>query len=124
MAVYTSVSSFEEAEETEFRRKVREVNSMKGGVIYTEDGDWTEEDLLEDIEDEARKILKDWVGKNEHRAIKDKRLLHSEFLAEEVNQSIVGSLIDYYNKCGSIDEFDSRIRPLIMETLNKLLITE
>lgn len=69
----------------------------------TIDGEWTEDELRDDIWDEAKKILhgdgktKGWIEKNQYRFISDKSVLHEEFLVNRVLDNIEYDAIELYN---------------------------
>ena len=95
--------NFEDKVENEFRVKVQEFAMYQGNTErYTLDKEWTEEELKEDVMDEALKILngangKDgWLAKTAGRAKRDKDLDYPEFLANRVIEEY--DLIEEYNK--------------------------
>lgn len=95
--------NFEQKAEDEFRAKVEEIAMYQGNIErYTIDREWTEEELKEDVMDEALKILKGtkdkegWLTKTTGRAKLDKDLDYPEFLANKVIDEY--DLIEEYNK--------------------------
>ena len=99
--IYTNMTSFEEAQEKEFRQAVETLGYYQGDTERTTiDGEWTETDLKEDVMDEAHKLLNTektgWLAKNKGRAVLNKDLLHAEFLCEEFCTEV--DLIEIYNK--------------------------
>lgn len=108
--IYTNMSSFEEAQEKEFRQAVETLGYYQGDTERTTiDGEWTETDLREDVLDEAHKLLNaektGWLAKNAGRAVLNKDLLHAEFLCEEFCTEV--DLIEIYNKQYDLHRNDS-----------------
>lgn len=123
MPIYTSLSAFEEAQEKEFRKKVKELNSYKNGIRYTNDGSWTEEDLYDDIEHEIDSLIKSWHKNNEYRALYNKELLHTEKMLEKVLEGLEGTLIDTYNKYSDLTTFEMNILNTVHRLLDSNLVT-
>lgn len=94
---------FEDKAENEFRAKVQEFAMYQGNAErYTLDKEWTEDELKEDVMDEALKLLNGtngsdgWLAKTKGRAKRDKDLDYPEFLANRVIDEY--DLIEEYNK--------------------------
>lgn len=124
MAIYTSENAFEEAQEKEFRRKVKELNSYKNGIRYTDDGGWTEEDLFDDLEGELIGILNAWKEKNKYRALVDSSLVYPQKLLEVALEQLDESLIDIYNRTGSIYSFEMTVLNKVHSILDNNLVTK
>ena len=137
--IYTSIESFEEAQEREFRAKVEEIAYYQGNIERTTiDGEWTESELKDDLWDEANKILngdksqKGWVEKHSGRAMRDNDLCKVEFLVEDICTRY--DLVEVYNRAYDmhrndkpmkfgIHYFDELARAEINKTLKANLLT-
>ena len=90
--IYASMSDFERAQENEFRSKVTQISNLgaKSEERLTLDREWTEQELKDDLLDEAEKILngkdnvKGWIEKHKYRVLRDETLIHSEFLVNKI----------------------------------------
>ena len=103
--VYTDMSDYERAAEEEFRNKVEELSYYQGEVERTTiDGEWTEEELKGDIWDEASKLVDDWIEKNKHRALKDDKLTHVEFIVNDICSRY--DIIEVYNRAYDLHRND------------------
>lgn len=101
--IYTNYEEYEAAKEEEFRRKCWEASALYGHTERTTlDGEWTEEELKETMLDEIAKVLhgdkehKGWLEINKHRAVKDKSLLHEEYIYTNICDRF--DIIEVYNK--------------------------
>lgn len=96
-------SNLDQKAENEFRLKVQEMCMYQGNIErYTLDREWTEEELKDDVMDEAIRLLKGttdkpgWVEKTKDRAKIDTDLDYPEFLANRVIDEY--DLVEEYNK--------------------------
>ena len=137
--IYTSISDFEEAQEKEFRLKCEEMAYYQGDrERYTIDGEWTEEELKDDIYSEAKKFLlgdkniKGWISVNSGRAMVDPDLIKVEYLVEDICNRY--DLIEVYNRAYDLHRndkpmkfgihyFDELVQNEIKKTLKNNLIT-
>lgn len=137
--IYNSISDFEEAQEKEFRLKCEEMAYYQGDKErYTIDGEWTEEELKDDIYSEAKKFLlgdkniKGWISVNPGRAMVDPDLTKVEYLVEDICNRY--DLIEVYNRAYDLHRndkpmkfgihyFDELVQNEIMKTLKNNLIT-
>lgn len=121
----STVMSFEEAQEMEFRRKVTELQRYKYMERRTDDAQWTERELRDDIIDELDKLLKVWVDKNKYRAQEAQEILFAEGLYEHV-MSLSDeweTVIDAYNLYRNIDVFEEEVISKAKEALKNNLVT-
>jgi len=135
MEFYNDMTDFEKAQEDELRAKIVEVNSLYGHVDRTTlDGEWTEEELKDDVWSEAKKILRDegWLEKHKHRTLKDSDLTHEEFIVEDICSRY--DLIEVYNRAYDkhrndkpmkfgIHYFDELARAEVLKVLKNNLVT-
>lgn len=137
--IYASREDYERAAEEEFRIKVEEIAYYQGNMERTTlDGEWTEDELKDDLWDEASKILngtgesKGWVDKHKDRAMINPDLCKVQYLVEDICTRY--DLIEVYNKVVDahrndekrlfwITYFDQIARAEIEKTLKKNLIT-
>ncbi len=134
--IYTDMNDFEEAQEKEFRDKVIEVNNIYCSTeVTTLDGEWTLEDLKDDVYSEAKKILtpdSKWVKEASSRALYNKELVLVQYMAEHISEQY--DLIEVYNKAYAkhvndvnrlfgIHYFDEEINKLIVKALKDNLVT-
>ena len=134
--IYTDMNDFEEAQEKEFRDKVIEVNNIYCSTeVTTLDGEWTLEDLKDDVYSEAKRILtpdSKWVKEASSRAMYDKELVLVQYMAEHISEQY--DLIEVYNKAYAkhvndtnrlfgIHYFDEEINKLIVKALKDNLVT-
>lgn len=135
--IYTSMSDFERAQENEFRSKVTQISNLgiKPEERLTLDREWTEQELKDDLLDEAEKILKGekgWIEKHKYRVLRDETLIHSEFLVNKILEET--DLIELYNKAYDkhrndkprkfgIVYYDEELHKIITKTLNNNLLT-
>ena len=133
--IYESEEDYQKAFEEEFRAKCEMVNTYYGSRERTTlDGEWTHEDLKDDLWSEAKKILRDegWLKKHEGRAFKDRDLLHEEFIVEDICGRY--DLIEVYNRAYDkhhndehrkfgIHYFDEVARAEILKVLKNNLVT-
>lgn len=101
--IYTDTSAFEKAQEEEFRNKVEEIAYYQGDVERTTiDGEWTEEELKDDVWNEAHKLLNGTNGEKgltelySGRALINKELIKVDYLVEYICNKY--DLIEIYNK--------------------------
>lgn len=104
----------------------------------TLDREWTEQELRDDVWDEANKILnghdgkKGWLDRNKDRAFHDKDLVKVEYLVENILTEI--DVIELYNKevdkhrndtdkLFGIAYFDKAIQSKIERTLKQNLVS-
>ena len=138
--IYTSMSDFERAQENEFRSKVTQISNLgvKPEERLTLDREWTEQELKEDLLDEAEKLLngkdkiKGWIEKHKYRVLKDETLIHSEFLVNKIMEE--NDLIEIYNKAYDkhrndkprkfgIVYYDEELNKIMTKILNDNLLT-
>lgn len=134
--IYTDMNDFEEAQEKEFRDKVIEVNNIYCSTeVTTLDGEWTLEDLKDDVYSEAKKVLtpdSKWVKEASSRAMYNKELVLVQYMAEHISEQY--DLIEVYNKAYAkhvndtnrlfgIHYFDEEINKLIVKALKDNLVT-
>lgn len=112
---------------------IEEIGYYTPKVKVTLDGEWTAEELVEEVHDLAFEILPGWLEKNKYRAVKNKDLLHDEFLRNEVLDNI--DVIDIYNEAVSkhrndkeklfgIVYFDEAITKMLLNVLDDNLFTK
>lgn len=136
------LSALEQKIENDIRKQISDYSYMgKTKERTTLDGEWTEEELEADLEDEAMAILngdkhkgtKGWIEEHKFRAVKDKDLLYSEYLANmirEENDLIVLYNTEYdkhrndTNRKFGIHYFDEAIRKKMKDILKDNLITK
>lgn len=90
--------------EERFRYVVNSLSAYENTERTTLDKEWTEQELLDEIRDEAIKILegdsedKGWIEKNKakYKALYDKDLIKPEYLAEKIIDE--HDCIELYNK--------------------------
>lgn len=121
--------------EKEFREKVEEIAYYQGDAErVTLDGEWTEDELKGDVEDEAYKILegdKGWVESHKFCALRNKDLTHVEFLVNTFCDE--NDLIALYNS--AVDEhrndsetmfgihyFDQKVHSKLLKMLSENLL--
>lgn len=96
----------------------------------TLDGEWTDEELSSNIDDECFKLVPEYKKKYENRAVYDENLFLPPYVAEKIkNES--GDLIEIYNKCADahrnekmfgIHWFDKWIEEQVRHIMNKNLV--
>ena len=134
--IYESQEDYDKAFEEEFRRKVEEVECYYGSRERTTiDGEWTFDELKDDLWSEAKKILegdKGWIETHKFRAFKDPDLIKLEYLVEDICNRY--DLIEVYNKAYDkhrndkpmkfgIHYFDELAVAEVLKTLNNNLLT-
>ena len=96
----------------------------------TLDGEWTEEELADDIYDECSKLVRVYKTKYRNCAVYDNNLYKPQYLAEKI-KSESDDLIEIYNKCADkhrnenafgIHWFDEWIHEQIKRILNANLV--
>lgn len=108
---YTSLEDFEKSQEEEFKNKVIEIGYYTGNRHRTTlDGEWTEEELKEDIYDEAVRILKEdkVVENSKYKALYDRDLLLPEYIVENICDRF--DLIEVYNKAYDMHRNDKPMK--------------
>jgi hypothetical protein len=130
--IYESEEDYNRAFEKDFEEKLEMLSAYQGEQTReTLDCEWTEGDLIEEVQDLAFKILgngkgKGWLEEHKYCAVKDKDLLHDEFVSNRICDE--NDLIEIYNtacdkhrndenKLFGIHYFDDEIKLKI----NKLL---
>jgi hypothetical protein len=96
----------------------------------TLDGEWTEDELMDDVDDECAKLVIVYNKRLEGRALYDQTLLIPRVLAEKVRCN--NDLIEVYNKCADahrdenrfgIHWFDDWVRSEVKKIMNANLVT-
>lgn len=136
--IYESYEELEEAREKEFRDKVEEIAYYQGEQERTTlDGEWTESELKDDLYDIALEILngkkgeKGWIEEHKYSAIKDKDLLHPEFIVNDIVDRL--DIVQVYNiaydqhrndkpRLFGIHYYDQLARNEIKQMLNNNLV--
>lgn len=126
--------------EKEFREKVEEVAYYQGDKErVTLDGEWTEEELRGDVEDEVSKLLngtnvtKGWIENHKFCVLKNPDLTHVEFLVNAFCDE--NDLIEVYNtavdehrndseKLFGIHYFDQKVRAKLVKMLSENLAAQ
>lgn len=137
--IYESQEDYDKAFEEEFKIKCQEIAYYQGDIERTTlDGEWTEDELKDDLWSEARKYLygendtKGWLETHKNRAMRDPDLCKIEYLVEDISTRY--DLIEVYNKVVDMhrnDEhrlfgiayFDKIAREEIIKTLKDNLVT-
>lgn len=140
MNLYEGMSDIEIKAEEEFKAKIVEVQSYyRHRERTTIDGEWTYDELKEDLWGEAHKYLHGdgnktgWLAHCLGRALKDPLLLKEEYLVEDICDRY--DLIEVYNKAYDmhrndkpmmfgIHYFDELARAEVAKTLKNNLITK
>lgn len=115
MGIFLSEEEYNKKFEQDFRDKVEEIGYYQGDIErYTIDGEWTETELKEDLWDETHKILhgyednnkkvKGWLELNGSRLVKNKDLLHEEFIVNDITDRF--DLVEVYNRAYDIHKND------------------
>ena len=95
----------------------------------TLDGEWTEEELAGDVDDECMKLIPQLISRYKNRAMYDTNLLKPPYLAEKIKSE--NDLIEIYNKCADahrsekvfgIHWFDQWVAEQIKSILNNNLV--
>lgn len=138
--IFESKEDYDIAAEKEFRDKIEEIAYYQGDIERTTlDGEWTEQELKDDLWDEANKIIngtkdtKGWLEIHKDRAMVDTELYKVEYIVEDICTRY--DLIEVYNKVVDMhrnDEpklfgiayFDQIARAEIEKTLKQNLLTE
>ena len=137
--IYENEEDYEKAYEDEFKIKCEEIAYYQGDLERTTlDGEWTEDELKDDLWGEAKKVLygdkdtKGWLETHKNRAMKDPDLCKTEYLEEDICTRY--DMIEVYNKVVDMhrnDEhklfgiayFDQIARAEIEKTLKQNLVT-
>lgn len=102
-------NSYEKDFEENFRVACKELAYYQGNRERTTlDCEWTEQELKDDIIEEAEKILKEWLPKHKDRAVKDKNLLKSESILTNICDRY--DLIEVYNRAYDMHRNDKPIK--------------
>jgi len=138
--IYTSMEDYERAFEDEFKNKIEEIAYYQGDQERTTiDGEWTEEELKDDVYSEALKILngdkqtKGWLELNKGRALKDTNLDKPEFIVTNICDRF--DLVEVYNRAYDIHKndkprlfgihyFDELARADVKKVLKENLVTQ
>lgn len=114
----------EELRQEEERSRIDAEAFERDGFYYdsiersTLDGEWVEQELLDEVADICLKVIKELKPKYEGRALKDPLLLYDEYLATQVIENI-SDVVECYNneydkrkseKMFGIHYFDDRIK--------------
>ena len=108
--IYESEEDYQIAFEKDFREKCKMINEQSKRIERTTlDGEWTYDELKDDIWSEAKKILRDegWINKHKCRAFKDNDLLHEEFIVEDICNRY--DLIEVYDRAYETHRNDKTI---------------
>jgi hypothetical protein len=133
--IYESEEDYQRAFEKDFREKCKMINEQSKRIERTTiDGEWTYDELKDDIWSEAKKIFRDegWINKHKGRAFKDNDLLHEEFIVEDICNRY--DLIEVYDRAYEIHHndkpmelgihyFDELARAEVFKILNNNLVT-
>jgi hypothetical protein len=137
--IYENEDEYNEAFDKDLADKIEMLSYYQGEVEReTLDGDWTETELKEDLEDIVMKVLHGevsnstgWLSKHKCSAVKNKELLHDEFVYNAILED--NDLIEVYNsavdrhrndehKLFGIHYFDEEITKKVMSVLNNNLV--
>lgn len=128
------LTKFEQKIEDDIKKQITEYSYYAGDrEEYTLDGEWSQSELEEDLDDEALRLVNDWKEKNKYRAVLDKDLLFPEYLANKVKEE--NDLIVVYNKAYDkhrndadrkfgIHYFDEEIVKIMKKILKENLVTK
>ena len=137
--IYDSQEDYDRAAEEEFKIKCEEIAYYQGDIERTTlDGEWTEQELKDDLWDEANKFIngtkesKGWLETHKGRAMRDTDLCKVQYLVEdictrydmiEVYNKVVDMLRIDEHKLFGIEYFDQIARAEIEKTLKQNLVT-
>lgn len=137
--IYESQEDYDRAAEEEFKIKCEEIAYYQGDIERTTlDGEWTEQELKDDIWDEANKFLngtkesKGWLETHKGRAMRDTDLCKVQYLVEDICTrydmiEVYNKVVDMHrndeNKLFGIAYFDQIARAEIEKTLKQNLVT-
>lgn len=101
--IYESQEDYDRAAEEEFKIKCEEIAYYQGDIERTTlDGEWTEQELKDDLWDEANKFLngtkesKGWLETHKGRVMRDPDLCKVQYLVEDICTRY--DMIEVYNK--------------------------
>lgn len=130
---------YDRAAEEEFKIKCEEIAYYQGDIERTTlDGEWTEQELKDDLWDEANKFLngtkesKGWLETHKGRAMRDTDLCKVQYLVEDICTrydmiEVYNKVVDMHrndeNKLFGIAYFDQIARAEIEKTLKQNLVT-
>lgn len=84
--------------EDEFARRCTEIAMYQPSIRTTLDGEWTEEELREDVYDVCIETMTNSaLKKYQYRALKDSDLLKTQYMAEKILDQI-DDVVELYNK--------------------------
>lgn len=87
----------DEGYEAEFAQKCEEIAMYQPRVRTTLDGEWTEEELKEDVYDVCiEEMTADKLKKYQYRALRNRDLLKPQYMAETILNQI-NDIIELYN---------------------------
>ena len=137
--IYESQEDYDRAAEEEFKIKCEEIAYYQGDIERTTlDGEWTEQELKDDLWDEANKFLngtkesKGWLENHKGRAMRDTDLCKVQYLVEDICTrydmiEVYNKVVDMHrndeNKLFGIAYFDQIARAEIEKTLKQNLVT-
>lgn len=137
--IYESQEDYDRAAEEEFKIKCEEITYYQGDIERTTlDGEWTEQELKDDLWDEANKFLngtkesKGWLETHKGRAMRDTDLCKVQYLVEDICTrydmiEVYNKVVDMHrndeNKLFGIAYFDQIARAEIEKTLKQNLVT-
>lgn len=137
--IYDSQEDYDRAAEEEFKIKCEEIAYYQGDIERTTlDGEWTEQELKDDLWDEANKFLngakesKGWLETHKGRAMRDTDLCKVQYLVEDICTrydmiEVYNKVVDMHrndeNKLFGIAYFDQIARAEIEKTLKQNLVT-
>ena len=117
--------------EAMFAEKCEEIAMYQPEVRTTLNGEWTEEELREDVYDVCIETMTDDVLKKyQYRALKDNDLLKTQYMADHILEQI-DDVIEFYNKeydkhrnerCFGIVWYDNAIKCMIKKELKDNLV--
>lgn len=137
--IYDSQEDYDRAAEEEFKIKCEEIAYYQGDIERTTlDGEWTEQELKDDLWDEANKFLngtkesKGWLETHKGRTMRDTDLCKVQYLVEDICTrydmiEVYNKVVDMHrndeNKLFGIAYFDQIARAEIEKTLKQNLVT-
>ena len=126
-----SVFDVNKGYEAMFAEKCEEIAMYQPSVRTTLDGEWTEEELREDVYDVCIETMTDDVLKKyQYRALKDNDLLKTQYMADHILGQI-DDVIELYNKeydkhrnerCFGIVWYDNAIKCMVKKELKDNLV--
>lgn len=132
MAVYSSEEEFQQAQEEEFKTKITEVEYYYGHKErVTLDGEWTEQELQDELRDEVMRIVQEFNNEYKDRALKDSSMRHDEYVSTKIIEQL--DLVEIYNTqydkrrsegLFGIHYFDDWVKKELTKVLKNNLVTK